>query len=402
MEVLMSVVIPVYNKSDYLRECLNSVLKSSFDNFEIVCVEDCSSDDSLKILEEFSDRDSRIKILIIEENKGVSYSRNKGIKAALGKYIFFLDADDCIREDALEKYYRLMEEYNAQMCFIRFSDTSGDMTIGIKGEYPNCYSGKELMECFVKNNEDFLFACGVVYQRKFIIDNNIIFQGIRIGEGGLLVLQSMLLAKRVVVSSYAGYIYNINETSTSASPNALTDSANGQLMQILFMLNSLENDDTKDEIITFLDWYIKKHIGGIINLEKVDEKVLEAGNRKYNNFLVKLLRGDYFYSKVIIDKEIESIIIKKNKVYLYGAGYEILSVIRLCNQLGAQICGIFVTTLDNNKGCVYGHKVMEFNKDIILDYSIPFIITTHKKHQDVIYNKLREAGVKYITAIKKE
>ena len=53
MEVLMSVVIPVYNKSDYLRECLNSVLKSSFDNFEIVCVEDCSSDDSLKILEEF-------------------------------------------------------------------------------------------------------------------------------------------------------------------------------------------------------------------------------------------------------------------------------------------------------------------------------------------------------------
>ena len=99
-------------------------------------------------------------------------------------------------------------------------------------------------------------------------------------------MQSMLLAKRVVVSSYAGYIYNINETSTSASPNALTDSANGQLMQILFMLNSLENDDTKDEIITFLDWYIKKHIGGIINLEKVDEKVLEAGNRKYNNLFV--------------------------------------------------------------------------------------------------------------------
>ena len=86
----ISVIVPVYNAEKYLVQCLNSIINQTFKDIEIICINDGSTDNSLKILKEFSEKDSRIKI-INQKNSGVSIARNKGIDTASGDYIFFVD-----------------------------------------------------------------------------------------------------------------------------------------------------------------------------------------------------------------------------------------------------------------------------------------------------------------------
>ena len=89
----VSVIVPVYNMGQYLRECLDSVLSQTLQNIEVLCVNDGSSDDSLSILLEYADRDVRVKV-ISQENQGVAVARNCALQMACGEYIAFMDPDD--------------------------------------------------------------------------------------------------------------------------------------------------------------------------------------------------------------------------------------------------------------------------------------------------------------------
>lgn len=96
-----SIIVPIYNANEYLRECLDSVLSQTFDDWECVCVDDASDDTSPFVLDEYAERDSRFRI-IHQRHAGVGMARNVGIDAANGDYIVFLDADDTLLPDALE------------------------------------------------------------------------------------------------------------------------------------------------------------------------------------------------------------------------------------------------------------------------------------------------------------
>ena len=91
----VSVIIAVYNVENFLEECLNSVINQTFDDIEIICVNDGSTDSSAEILDRFAQKDSRIKI-ITQPNGGLSKARNAGLKIASGKFVYFLDSDDYI------------------------------------------------------------------------------------------------------------------------------------------------------------------------------------------------------------------------------------------------------------------------------------------------------------------
>ena len=99
---LLSVIIPVYNVEPYLEQCLDSVVNQTYKNLEIICINDGSTDNSLKILEKFQQKDNRIKI-INQENKGVSAARNAGLDIATGEYITFVDSDDYLELNAYER-----------------------------------------------------------------------------------------------------------------------------------------------------------------------------------------------------------------------------------------------------------------------------------------------------------
>lgn len=109
MKYDISIIIPIYNVEKYLTDCLNSVCHQTKEDIEIICVDDCSTDDSSKVIDEFAQRDDRIKVIRNQENRGLLYTRKVGVLAATGKYIMFLDGDDFYSEDACEIAYDQIE-----------------------------------------------------------------------------------------------------------------------------------------------------------------------------------------------------------------------------------------------------------------------------------------------------
>ena len=114
--IKVSVIIPVYNVEPYLKECLNSIINQTLKDIEIICIDDCSTDNSYQILEEYSKKDNRIIILKNEKNTGgPSTARNKGIDLAKGDYLYFIDSDDYIENNFLEEMYNTAKEYNTDI-----------------------------------------------------------------------------------------------------------------------------------------------------------------------------------------------------------------------------------------------------------------------------------------------
>lgn len=105
----VSVIIPVYNVEKYLRRCLNSVLRQTYDDYEIICVNDKSPDNSDKILEQYAGKfPDRISVYTNEENLGLGRTRERGIRHAEGEYVMFIDSDDYIKSDYIETYVSAM------------------------------------------------------------------------------------------------------------------------------------------------------------------------------------------------------------------------------------------------------------------------------------------------------
>lgn len=116
---MISVVIPVYNVDKYITDCLESIVSQTFSEWEVVMVNDGSSDRSVEICKSFCERDSRFRVLE-QENRGVSAARNTGIDACCGEYIFFMDADDTILPNTFEALNAVLHETKADMVSFQF------------------------------------------------------------------------------------------------------------------------------------------------------------------------------------------------------------------------------------------------------------------------------------------
>jgi len=112
----ISVIVPVYNTEKYLAACLDSLVNQTLKEIEIICVDDGSTDSSLKILREYEAKDSRLKV-ITQENKYAGVPRNTGIDAAAGKYVYFADSDDYCDLSLLEKAYSKLAETHADIVY---------------------------------------------------------------------------------------------------------------------------------------------------------------------------------------------------------------------------------------------------------------------------------------------
>src|SRR5690625_1048731 len=103
--ILVSIIIPVYNKEEYLEDCLESVINQSYEKIEIIIINDGSTDGSESIIKKWKNKDNRIKYMS-QNNQGVAIARNNGIKVSKGDYIYFIDADDYLSLNAIETLYK--------------------------------------------------------------------------------------------------------------------------------------------------------------------------------------------------------------------------------------------------------------------------------------------------------
>ncbi len=111
-EKLVSVITPLYNSANFISHTIESVLNQTYENWEMIIIDDNSTDDSVNIVEEYVKRDDRIRLIKLKKNSGPAIARNKGIKEARGRYIAFLDADDLWLPEKLEKQLKFMNEYD--------------------------------------------------------------------------------------------------------------------------------------------------------------------------------------------------------------------------------------------------------------------------------------------------
>lgn len=122
----ISIIVPIYNVEKYLGQCIQSVLDQTFSDFELILIDDGSTDSSLEICDKYANKDSRIRV-IHKENKGVAAARNTGLNLCEGRYICFLDSDDYLEKDYLEYLYRKIENsnYDFVSCTANFVDEDG-------------------------------------------------------------------------------------------------------------------------------------------------------------------------------------------------------------------------------------------------------------------------------------
>ena len=121
MRKLLSVIVPVYNVEKYLKQCVDSIIKQTYKELEIILVDDGSTDSSGQMCEQYKEIDKRIKV-VHKENGGLSDARNVGVSVATGEYIAFVDSDDCIHKDMYSILIELLEKYDADMAFAKWQE----------------------------------------------------------------------------------------------------------------------------------------------------------------------------------------------------------------------------------------------------------------------------------------
>lgn len=194
----ISVIIPIYNVKEYIKECLDSLQRQTFKDFEIICIDDCSTDGTSRILEEYADTNNGIKVYKNEVNMGAAESRNNGLQYARGKYVIFLDSDDIFHDDLLEKLYFSCEKNNSQAAFCMYEVFDQEHSSRIAELYP-----KHLAESIDSSNRYLLFEymvffpCNKLVLKELLEREDITFQNIKNANDVYYSLMVTTMAERV-------------------------------------------------------------------------------------------------------------------------------------------------------------------------------------------------------------
>lgn len=255
----VSVIIPVYNVEEYLRECLDSVVNQTLKEIEIICVDDGSTDNSLEILKEYTKKDNRITV-ISRENKGVGYSRNEGIENAAAEYIMFLDADDYIEDEYLFVAYEKIKETHSDIAIFNHKEFDNGKNL--------CFWKYDTMQRVIDNNYTVDRASGLltfvwdkIYKKDFIVQNKILFpQNLKTAEDGIFNLWCYYYNAKFVFSNTGYYVYR--KTRKNSATSDCVKTLKSDIISLKYIINSdlyIRGDKRLKNII------VNKIVGGLAN-----------------------------------------------------------------------------------------------------------------------------------------
>ena len=267
-KIMISVIIPVYNVEKYIRQCLESVINQTFKDIEIICINDGSTDNSLEILQEFSQKDKRI-IVINKKNEGASIARNIGIENSQGEYIYFVDSDDWIEIDTIEILYKECNEEDivySNLCHYN------ENTKKIKEEKLKYFIKEGEGKYFLINGEG-VGPCNKLYKLSFLKENNLKFLENIIYEDLEFNFRCFFLSQKVKFVNNAGYNYRM-----ARAGSVMTDF---KIEKSIFSINEI--------IKNFSDFYNKSDLDEFKKFRLFLEiKKLEIWKAKLlNKFILK-------------------------------------------------------------------------------------------------------------------
>jgi len=232
---LISVIVPVYNVEQYLERCINSILKQTYSNLEIILVDDGATDSSGDMCDVFAKKDERVKV-IHKSNGGLSDARNEGMKIATGEYVAFIDSDDYVDTHYIEKLYKMCVNNQADIAVCGLCRTSEDNLVGSLSEDVVRYTNKQAMEQMLYQKKFNMTACAKLY-KKFLLED-ILFPTGKLYEDVNTTYKFVNKAENVVYTDDKLYFYYIN-------PNSIT--------QTDFNLRKMDYVVHMQEVLEFIE-----------------------------------------------------------------------------------------------------------------------------------------------------
>ena len=233
----ISVIVPIYNVAEYLPECIESVQKQTFDDFEIILVDDGSTDGSGKICDDYAANDARIQI-IHQNNAGLSAERNAGLEIATGDYIAFVDSDDIVADEYLSCMYEEITAQSADMVIAQhksFKQSVGGSKPNTQNKNSLLVSGREA--CFIRYagyDKVYPAVWGKLYRRE--IFNDLRFPLGRIHEDQYVISVALQKCRKILISDAELYYYRTRE-------NSITNS--------VFSVNQFDNIILMNDVIAY-------------------------------------------------------------------------------------------------------------------------------------------------------
>lgn len=224
MDNFVSLVMPVFNVEKYLHECIDSILNQTYSLFELIVIDDGSTDSSAAIIKEYAQKDNRIKAFY-QKNAGVSYTRNMGMQKATGKYIIFVDADDVLPLDSLEK--RVKAIGNADMVVGRYSvlnkiDGLIDSPLSLNDSWGKIEAIRNIVTGGLLGYQGYIW--NKLYRRTIIEENNLRFApGLAYNEDRLFNMYYLSKCESIKWTNNIVYIYRSNDESAMGRRKGMTD-----------------------------------------------------------------------------------------------------------------------------------------------------------------------------------
>ena len=249
--MMVSIIIPVYNAEKTLFKCIESILINTYGDYEIILINDGSSDNSMEIMEAYEGKyPEKIKIFS-QENQGVAKTRNRGIGYARAKYIMFIDCDDSIENDYIEKFVAEIEKKNLDV---------------VIGGYKRTTSQRVLYEMKLENTPWSRYMSmapwSKIYKKEFLIENKIEFLDNNIGEDVYFNLQVINLTNKISILDYVGYHWFYNEQSVSNTSQKTLE----KKINVMFLLDScyeklkergaIDKEEVEFYFTRYIVWYL--------------------------------------------------------------------------------------------------------------------------------------------------
>lgn len=291
-QVKVSVIIPIYNVEEFLRECLESVIDQTLQEIEIICVNDGTKDNSMDIVKEYVPKDKRI-IIVNKTNGGLSSARNTGMDIASGEYLYFLDSDDYLRPQTLEKLYGLAKEndldnifFSAETFFendeVKEKNKSYITYYDRNRDYMGVYDGQELFTLMEEANDFKPSACLQMPKKQMLDQFGIRFYEGILHEDNLFTLQNMTVSKRVMCIHDKFYMRRMRDESIMTGAKELKKSV-GYFVTIKEYFSFIENMDISKEFAEALTKRMRRFYSHVILMGKnaTEDEVFKAFKKEH-------------------------------------------------------------------------------------------------------------------------
>ena len=300
MNELISIVVPIYNTEKYLEKCLKSLIEQTYSNFEIICVNDSSTDDSLKIVDKYMKKNDKIKIINKNKNEGVIKARLDAYRICKGEYICNVDSDDFLEKDSIEKSYKFLKKENLDISLFDsyYFWSNKNLKKINKLENGTILNG---VEAFIKTLNWEIAALGI-YRKKIIfqnLDENYF-------NGDELATRKRMLDSKKIGLSEGKYFYRQHEFSLTKS-NKLTVNkfeillTNIELKKLIKEKASKSSNKFESQYLSNLINFLELYLININNFsENEKEKIRNIVNKSVEELDLNLVKKYYLYKLNLI------------------------------------------------------------------------------------------------------